>query len=396
MKPKIAVLVLGHGSREENSNLEFVSLVEAYSLTRPDLKISHAYVELAKPDIETALRDLGEEYSNIIIFPLFLYTSGHIKNDIPIVLDKIKSEFPGHIFKIANSLGIHSKMVSLLRKRAEECIPLSQEQSSKTGVIIVNRGSSDPDANGDFYKTVRLFQEGNHFSFVLPSFIGITSPLLPETLEMASKLRPEKLLVVPYFLFGGKLIQKISSLVQNFSEKFPWIKTELSSYLGPDPELFSVMDERIQDCISGKFSLPCDTCEYRAQLPGLSKKVGGLKALLWSIRHLETHNQVAPHLFPHRNLQKHIFVCENIDCASKGSSALVARMRSILKSNDRHLDFKISRSSCMGRCGEGPVVVVYPDGVWYQKVSVEDAEDLVSEHLLQDRLVSRLVDNIMQ
>ncbi|MCR1793325.1 sirohydrochlorin chelatase, partial [Leptospira sp. id769339] len=63
MKPKIAVLVLGHGSREENSNLEFVSLVEAYSLTRPDLKISHAYVELAKPDIETALRDLGEEYS---------------------------------------------------------------------------------------------------------------------------------------------------------------------------------------------------------------------------------------------------------------------------------------------------------------------------------------------
>ena len=60
------------------------------------------------------------------------------------------------------------------------------------------------------------------------------------------------------------------------------------------------------------------------------------------------------------------------------------------------MDFKISRSSCMGRCGEGPVVVVYPDGVWYQKVNVEDAEDLVSEHLLRDRLVSRLVDNIMQ
>ncbi|TGK38732.1 CbiX/SirB N-terminal domain-containing protein [Leptospira andrefontaineae] len=396
MKPKIAVLVLGHGSRETNSNLEFVSLVDAYSDTRPDLNISYAYVELAKPDIETALRNLSKEYSNIIIFPLFLYTSGHIKNDIPIVLDRIKTEFPDHSYKIANSLGIHSKMVSLLRKRAEEYLPLNKEQSSKTGVIIVNRGSSDPDANGDFYKTVRLFQEGNHFSFVLPSFIGITNPLLPDTLEMASKLRPEKLLVVPYFLFGGLLIQKISSLVQNFSEKFPWIKTELTSYLGPDPELLSVIDERIQDCISGKFSLPCDTCEYRTQLPGLSKKVGGLKALLWSIRHLETHNQAAPHLFPHRNLQKHIFVCDNIDCASKGSSALVARMRSILKLQGKHLDFKISRSSCMGRCGEGPVVVVYPDGVWYQKVNVEDAEDLVSEHLLQDRLVSRLVDNIMQ
>ncbi|EIE00420.1 CbiX/SirB N-terminal domain-containing protein [Leptospira licerasiae] len=396
MKPKIAVLVLGHGSREENSNLEFVSLVEAYSISRPDLKISYAYVELAKPDLETALRDLSKEYLNIIIFPLFLYSSGHIKNDIPIVLDRVKSEFPGHSFKIANSLGIHSKMISLLRKRTEEFLPLNKEQSHKTGVIVVNRGSSDPDANGDFYKTVRLFQEGNYFSFVLPCFIGIANPLLSDTLEMASKLRPEKLLVVPYFLFGGKLIQKISALVQNFSEKFPWIKTELSPYLGPDPELLSVIDERIQDSISGKSSLPCDNCEYRTQLPGLSKKVGGLKALLWSIRHLETHNQAAPHQFPHRNLQKHIFVCDNIDCADKGSSALVARMRSILKVRGRHLDFKISRSSCMGRCGEGPVVVVYPDGVWYQKVNVEDAEDLVSEHLLQDKLVSRLIDNIMQ
>ncbi|TGL58413.1 CbiX/SirB N-terminal domain-containing protein [Leptospira sarikeiensis] len=396
MNPKTAVIILGHGSRETNSNEEFVSLVEAYALTRPDLKIVYAYIELAKPDLETALRSICQEHSNIIIFPLFLFTSGHIKNDIPIVLDKVRSDFPTHSFKIANSLGIHSKMISLLRRRGEDALPLTIEQSLKTGVIVVNRGSSDPDANSDFYKAVRLFQEGNFFSFVLPSFIGITCPLLQDSMEMAAKLRPEKLLIIPYFLFGGKLIQKIGSLVQNFSEKFPWIKTELSNYLGPDPELFSVIDERIRDAVSGKFSLPCDTCEYRTQLPGLSKKVGGLKALLWSIRHLETHNQAAPHQFPHRNLQKHIFVCENIDCASKGSSALVARMRSILKSKGRHLDFKISRSSCMGRCGEGPVVVVYPDGVWYQKVQTEDADDLVSEHLLQDKLVSRLVDNIMQ
>ncbi|TGJ99470.1 ferredoxin [Leptospira semungkisensis] len=392
----IAVLILGHGSREENSNLEFVSLVESYAKTKPNWTIRHAYVELAKPDLETSLRELSEEHSEIIIFPLFLFTSGHIKNDIPIVLDKLKPEFPKHSYKIANSLGIHSTLIQLMRKRSEQVFSSSPEQARKTGIIVVNRGSSDPDANSDFYKTVRLFQEGNSFSFVLPSFIGIASPLLPETLEMAAKLRPERLLVLPYFLFGGKLIQKIESLVQNFSEKFPWINTKLSEYLGPDPDLFSVMDERIQDTLSGRSYLPCDTCEYRSQLPGLSNKVGGLKALLWSIRHLETHNQAAPHEFPHRNLKKHIFVCENIDCASKGSSALVARMRSILKSKGRHLDFRISRSSCMGRCGEGPAVVVYPDGVWYQRVSPDDAEDLVSEHLLQDRLVSRLVDNIMQ
>ncbi len=392
----VAILFLGHGSREENSNREFVSLVGAYAETKPSWKIEYAYVELAKPDLETALRNLSLDHSNIIILPLFLYTSGHIKNDIPLVLDKIKSEFPKHLYTIANSLGVHSKLVEIITDRAKKALSVNKEQQSKIGVIVVNRGSSDPDANSDFYKTVRLFQEGNSYSFVFPSFIGITSPLLPDSLEMAAKLRPEKLLVIPYFLFGGKLIQKIESLVESFSAKFPWIKTGLASYIGPDPELCSIIEERIQDAISGKSILPCDTCEYRAQLPGLSNKVGGLKALLWSLRHLETHNQAAPHEFPHRNLKKHIFVCENIDCASKGSAALIAKMRSILKDRGKQADYRISRSSCMGRCGEGPAVVVYPDGVWYQKVQIEDAEDLVNEHLLRDRLVSRLVDNIMQ
>jgi (2Fe-2S) ferredoxin len=50
----------------------------------------------------------------------------------------------------------------------------------------------------------------------------------------------------------------------------------------------------------------------------------------------------------------------------------------------------------MGRCGEGPTVAVYPDGIWYRGVKETDAKELVEEHLLGDRLVSRLVDNIMQ
>ena len=49
----------------------------------------------------------------------------------------------------------------------------------------------------------------------------------------------------------------------------------------------------------------------------------------------------------------------------------------------------------MGRCGEGPAVVVYPDGIWYRAVHEPDVHDLVHEHLLGDRIVARLVDNIM-
>ena len=59
-------------------------------------------------------------------------------------------------------------------------------------------------------------------------------------------------------------------------------------------------------------------------------------------------------------------------------------------------EIRMTRTLCMGRCGEGPTVAVYPDGIWYRGVTEHDAAELVSEHLLGDRLVGRLVDNIMQ
>ena len=50
---------------------------------------------------------------------------------------------------------------------------------------------------------------------------------------------------------------------------------------------------------------------------------------------------------------------------------------------------KVTKTSCMGRCGEGPVVVVYPDGVWYRDVELEDIEKIYSKHLLEDKIVRK-------
>ncbi|AOP36524.1 ferredoxin [Leptospira tipperaryensis] len=390
------ILIVGHGSRENASNLEFEEFVEGYRNLHPATTIRTAYIELTTPDFKTTLREFAFTHKKIVILPLFLFASGHVKNDIPLILSDLKEEFPEHRFLPAMPLGIHSNIIKLLSIRANQNKEISEESNRKTGVIVVSRGASDADANSDFYKAVRIFEEANSFLFVKPCFIGITKPLLNEALEMAVKLRPDKILVVPYFLFGGKLIQKISNLVEEHSQKYPWIGIQALPHFGPDPILFTILDERISQAINGKGILPCDNCEYRVQIPGLKNKVGGLNSLLWSLRHLETHTQAAPHEFPHRNLKKHILVCENVDCASKGSISLINRMRLTIKKHGRQNDFRVTKSSCLGRCGEGPAVVVYPDGIWYQKVNDYDAEELVTEHLFNDRLVSRLVDNIMQ
>ena len=393
---RTTVLIVGHGSRDNRSNSEFEQFVSGFQNFRPDLDIQFAYIELVQPDLKTALRKISQKSKKTVIIPLFLFTSGHVKNDIPLAITSLQKEFPTNSYIVTQSLGIQTDIIELLRERALKVYSQDNQQQSKTGVIIISRGSSDADANSDFYKAVRIFEEGNNYSFVRPCFIGIARPSFEESLEMAARLRPEKLLILPYFLFGGKLIEKIDRIVKEFSDKYSWIHSELASYFGPDPKIYSIMDRLLDNAVNNKMPLACPTCEYRTQLPGLPDKVGGLKALLWSVRHMETHTQAAPHEFPHKNLKKHVLVCGNVDCAAKGSIPLLAKMRLLLKRKGKLGDFKVSKTSCMGRCGEGPVVVVYPDGIWYQKVNSTDVDDIVNDHLLGDNLVSRLVDNIMQ
>lgn len=392
----IGILIVGHGSRVQSSQQEFELFVEKYRKSRPQLEIRHAFIELAKPDVKTELVEFCASRSVIVILPFFLFPSGHIKNDIPLIIHDIKREFPHHKFLLAKTIGTEPKLVQMMFDRMNEKLGLLDFNQRKIGAIVVGRGSSDVDSNGEFYKVVRFFEEGGKFNFVLPTFIGITRPLIQDGLLVASRYRPDHLLIFPYFIFSGRLMLKIEKIIEDFSKSYPWIKVDLISYLSPGELFFSVLDARIDDALTEKGGLPCITCEYRQQMPGLPSKVGGMKALLWGLRHLHTHSQASPHEYPHKNLKKHILVCENVDCAKKGSLVLITRMRGIIKELGKQADFRITRTSCMGRCGEGPVVVIYPDGVWYQKVQSTDAEIMIQEHLLNDRIIPQLVDNIMQ
>ncbi len=94
----------------------------------------------------------------------------------------------------------------------------------------------------------------------------------------------------------------------------------------------------------------------------------------------------------------HVFFCTNQRadgsqcCAECGASA----MRDHLKRRTKELGLagaggiRINTAGCLGRCAEGPAVVVYPDGVWYTYVDEEDIEAILHEHLIDGRVVDRL------
>lgn len=390
---RTAIVLLGHGSREPASNLEFEALGARVQAHHPDFDVRHAYVELAAPALADVLAVLAADHDRVVVVPCFLFAAGHAKNDIPLVLARARAQFPQVSFTAARVLGVHPALAELAFERAATACDLSEPK--RAALVVVGRGASDPDANGDFCKLVRLIGEGRGLGWVVPTFIGITSPLFDETLELVARSRPERMVVVPYLLFGGRLVGRLQEQLSAFNQRYPWIATALADHLGVHPNLLAVLEERIDEALNQAAPLPCDNCQYRRPVGAIAEQVGGFRSLLWSARHLETHAQAMPHQHAHPAIRKHVLVCGNVDCAARGSIALIAGLRRALRRAGRQRDIRVTRTSCMGRCGEGPTLAVYPDGIWYRGVNPADAGELVEQHLLRDRLVARLVDGIM-
>jgi (2Fe-2S) ferredoxin len=90
--------------------------------------------------------------------------------------------------------------------------------------------------------------------------------------------------------------------------------------------------------------------------------------------------------------QKHVFVCTSGDwCGRDGDAPGVhARLKSLVKAAGLNTHVRVNHSGCLDQCGHGPMVVVYPDNVWYWGVTVPDVEEIVREHLIGGTPVERL------
>ncbi|MGH7137715.1 MAG: sirohydrochlorin chelatase [Pirellulales bacterium] len=245
------VLIVGHGSRDATANEEFEQLVARYQARRPEIELRHGYIELAQPSLPNALAGIPGGCTDVTILPLFLFVAGHVKNDIPMALTGIRRQRPEICFTAARALGVHPALAELAIERAGEVADLEKAEAARTAVIVVGRGSSDPDANGDFCKVARLIGEARPFTWVVPSFIGITRPRFEETLEFVARARPERLLVIPYLLFGGRLLSQLREQVLGFRARYPWIKMAVAPQLGVHERLMAVLDERFAEACNG-------------------------------------------------------------------------------------------------------------------------------------------------
>jgi NADP-reducing hydrogenase subunit HndC len=92
-------------------------------------------------------------------------------------------------------------------------------------------------------------------------------------------------------------------------------------------------------------------------------------------------------------IRAHVLVCGGTGCTSSGSAAVQQAFTENIEAFGLSEEIKLVQTGCFGLCALGPVVIVYPDGTFYSRVTPEDVKEIVEEHLLKGRVVERLVYN---
>lgn len=294
MSHREALLVVGHGTRTAAGVAQFHALLDRVRACSPHLDVAGGFLELAPPPLATAVRELVDRgHRDIAVVPLVLVAAGHAKGDVPAALAREQRRHPGVSFRYGRPLGPHPYLLDAMEQRIDAV--LERRQRAETAVVLVGRGSTDPDANAETVKVARLLWEGRQFGTVETSFVSLALPDVPATLEKCRRLGYRCLVVAPYFLFAGVLPERIVGQARAYAGGQPELDVRCADVIGPDDRLAELVLERYVEARHGDLRMNCDTCLYRVALPGFESRVG---APQHPHDHPEDHAHPADHSHP--------------------------------------------------------------------------------------------------
>ena len=181
-------MLCGHGSRNRRAVDEFAALAGALKQRLPGIPVEYGYLEFANPVIHYGLDRLRAEGTrHVLAVPGMLFAAGHAKNDIPSVLKTYEAAHPGVRITYGRELGVDPRMLRAAGDRIAEGVATSPRQIplSETLLLVVGRGASDPDANSNVAKVMRMLWEGLGFGWGEVAYSGVTFPLVAPALDHA-------------------------------------------------------------------------------------------------------------------------------------------------------------------------------------------------------------------
>ena len=237
-----AVLYICHGSRRSEANEQAISFIHQI-MKRVDFPIQEiSFLELSEPTIAGGFeRCVQKGATTIMAIPILLLTAAHAKMDIPNELTKLQLRFPDVEVKFGQPIGVNEKMIDLLLERIEDTKSPIKEESM---VLLVGRGSSDPDVKRDLTRIGEMLKQRSPVKRVEVCFLTAAKPSFQESLEEAKRSGAKQVFVIPYLFFTGVLMGRIENSIQkgNIDQKTEWI---LCRFLGYHPIIEEIFYEQI-------------------------------------------------------------------------------------------------------------------------------------------------------
>jgi sirohydrochlorin cobaltochelatase len=277
MMSKIGVMVCGHGSRDDEAIGEFAAVAAGLARRLPQYPVASGFLEFARPIIRDGLDELrGNGVERILAVPGMLFAAGHVKNDIPSVLNEYMARHPQVRIEYGRDLDIDARLLRAAAARIEQTERVSGRRvpRDETLLVVVGRGTSDPDANSNIAKVARMLWEGMGFGWCELCYSGVTYPLVAPGLEHAVKLGYRRIIVFPYFLFTGVLVKRIYSITDEMAARHPEIEFLKATYLNDHPLVLDAFADRVREILDGSPNMNCQMCKYREQVIGFEAEIG--------------------------------------------------------------------------------------------------------------------------
>jgi len=274
---RTGIMVCGHGSRDPEAISEFELVAAGLKTRLPDLAIETGFLEFARPIIREGLEKLAARgVGRILAMPGMLFAASHVKNDLPWEVNSFAAEYPGIELRFSRELAIEPKLLKAAAERiaeAEARAP-SAVPRAESLLLVVGRGTNDPDANSNIAKIARMLSEGMGFGWAEIAFSGVANPLVEPGLRRAARLGFRRIVVFPYFLFTGVLVKRIYAAVDRVAALHPELDVVKAGYLRDHPMVLDCFFDRIAETVDGEPAMNCRLCKYRTQIIGYETAVG--------------------------------------------------------------------------------------------------------------------------
>lgn len=277
MTSDYAIVLAGHGSRDPDSLREFEQLVALMRERLGGRRLDYGYLEFARPTIVEAVQaSIAAGSRCIVMVPALLFAATHAKNDMPSELQALQQAFPDVEFHFGAAMDLHPRLLRLAQQRVVEAEARARQRIKRadTCLVVVGRGTSDPDANSEISKLCRMLEEGMGFGTSFVCYSGTAHPRVADGLKTAARLGAKRIIVLPFMLFDGILVKRIYDAADALAERHPEIDVLKTHYMGVHPDLVDVFIERSSEGVNGRAHMNCSLCKYRVQIVGFERQVG--------------------------------------------------------------------------------------------------------------------------